>query len=236
MITRTAALLLRKVEYRESDLLLTLFSESMGKLSALARSARRSRARFAGSLEPMHTLEVELAPSRSGDKLELRSARIEKPRLRLTADLTRMQAAAKALSWVREASAERVAEPDVYRALSTCLDALDGELPEASVAPTLALTGLTLLNAFGWGLEFKSCVRCGSPCPEGKAAYLSPAKGGIVCSACGGGDLLLDASLRAALDRAMDGELVSLSEAEGERVLRIVEQTLALHANVGQKA
>lgn len=233
MTTATLALLLRKVEYRESDLMVTLFSEGLGKVTAVARSARRSRTRFAGSLEPLHTLSVELGTARQGDRFELRASRIERARLHLASDLERMNVAAKVLSWVRDATPERVAEPELYATLEHCLDALDDPKSQHSPRTLLALTGLSLLDALGWGLEFTQCVRCENPCPDGKAAYVSPSRGGVVCSACGGGAILLDSALRLRLARG--GSDLPLGHEDGEVVLRLVEQTLAAHANVGRK-
>ena len=53
-------MLLGRVAYGESDLVVTLLTEPLGRVSALARGARRSSKRFAGALEPMHTLRVSL--------------------------------------------------------------------------------------------------------------------------------------------------------------------------------
>ncbi len=47
----TEALLLRRVEYGESDLVLTLLTQKVGKVSALARGARKSSKRFGSALE-----------------------------------------------------------------------------------------------------------------------------------------------------------------------------------------
>ena len=58
----TKALVLRRTPYREADLVVTLFTAELGQVSALARAARKSQRRFGGSLEPFHTLEVELVP------------------------------------------------------------------------------------------------------------------------------------------------------------------------------
>ena len=41
-------------------MIVTLFTEELGKIAALARGARKSSRRFAGALEPMHTLRVTL--------------------------------------------------------------------------------------------------------------------------------------------------------------------------------
>ncbi|HEV8244483.1 MAG TPA: recombination protein O N-terminal domain-containing protein, partial [Polyangiaceae bacterium] len=50
------ALVVRRVEYGDSDLVLGLFTQKLGRISALARGARRSQRRFGGALEIIHTL------------------------------------------------------------------------------------------------------------------------------------------------------------------------------------
>jgi DNA repair protein RecO (recombination protein O) len=79
-----AALLLRRVPYGEADLVVTLFTEPLGRVAAVARSARRSSRRFP-ALEPMHLLRVglELVPGRELGMLT--EASLERPRLGLTA-------------------------------------------------------------------------------------------------------------------------------------------------------
>lgn len=235
MIVRTRALLLRKVALRESDLVVTLFTEQLGKVSALARSARRSKTRFGGSLEPFHVLVAELDTRKGGDLLELREARLEQPRIALTESLPRLHAAGRALAWVRKAAPERQPEPAAYRALSDFLDALDQLSDDGGVGSVLAITGLRLLSAFGWGLIFDHCVGCATARPPGKPAHVDPARGGVVCSACGAGGLLLEASLLTALAGVdSDSPIPStpLREVDAEAVLRLVERTLTVHGNV----
>src|SRR6185503_14079906 len=111
----TRALVLRATEYAESDLVLSLFTESLGRVSALARAARKSRRRFGGALEPMHTLRVHLEERARAELLGLRDASIDVARLRLPSDLDRMTAAGKALGWIRRAAPPRVAEPATWR-------------------------------------------------------------------------------------------------------------------------
>ena len=59
------ALVLRLVDYRESDRIVTLFTQELGVLGAIARGARSSRRRFAGALEPYAIVRVELTQTRS---------------------------------------------------------------------------------------------------------------------------------------------------------------------------
>ena len=51
---------MRVVPYGEADAVLTLFTERLGRVAALARGARKSGKRLAGVLDPMHTLKVAL--------------------------------------------------------------------------------------------------------------------------------------------------------------------------------
>ena len=58
---RTLAVLLRSVDYGEADRIVTLLTERRGRVSVLARSARKSTKRFLGALEPFGVIEAEIA-------------------------------------------------------------------------------------------------------------------------------------------------------------------------------
>jgi DNA repair protein RecO (recombination protein O) len=226
----TRALLLRRVDYGESDLILGLFTEKLGRVSALARGARRSMKRFGGSLESMHTLTIRCDDPVHGDLLMLREARIAVPRTTLASDLDRMQAAGRALSWVRRVAPPRIPEPEVWKELEKLLDRLSTRLDPRSPSLHLASTGLTLLAAFGWGLELGHCVRCGRPCPPSAPALLDATHGGLVCRACGGGRTRIEAGVRARLAHAASGIDDALEEADSELALDLVEQAMRAHA------
>lgn len=230
-VLQSRALLLRRVNYRESDLVVTLFTESLGKVSALARGARKSKTRFAGSLEAMHTLRVELKEARHGDLLEIKEAALDKVRLSLTSSLEGLDAAGRLLSWVRSAAPERTQEPALYQTLNDALDRLDETLSSESIASELATAGLRLLTALGWALDFQHCVACGKPCPDPKPATLDPARGGLVCTSCGRGTVLLSKEQRESFAGAAEGRLTTeLRPADSRLALRLVEDALAAHA------
>ena len=56
----TRALLLKQVDTGESDRVVTLLTEDLGKVSAIARGARRSRKRFGAALSLFVLAEAEL--------------------------------------------------------------------------------------------------------------------------------------------------------------------------------
>src|SRR5688572_16142721 len=100
----TLALVLRRTPYGESDLVVGLFTQTLGQVAALARAARKSQRRFGGNLEPLHTVAVTLDEAQGSELFRLNEARIERARIRLLENLSGMQAAGRFLVWIRHAA------------------------------------------------------------------------------------------------------------------------------------
>ena len=224
------ALLLRRVEYGESDLVITLLTDSIGRVSALARGARKSVKRFGGALEPMHTLRVSYDDRSGAELVVLREAKLERARPFLVTNLERMQAAGQALNWVRKAAPPRTPEPEVWAAMETFLDQLAAVDDPVSPRTRLAATGLRLLAAFGWGIDFERCVSCGKLAGPAQSGAVDAARGGLVCRACGGARRRLSASERALLSAAASGG--TLDDDSAILALELVEQALKAHGGI----
>lgn len=225
----SAALLVSRHPVGEADLIVKLFTESTGMVGALARNARRSTKRFS-ALEPMHVLQVRIEGSPLRELGNLAEASLERPRLGLTTRLAPMEAAGRALRWVRRLAPVRSAEPALWSEVNALLDALDNvpaNAPE-SAERLLAASGLRMLSNTGWGLELERCVRCGKPCPERSRAILDVASGGIVCRDCGGRGEVLSADERRSLAAGSSGDPAALADVAA-RALDIVERALEVH-------
>jgi DNA repair protein RecO (recombination protein O) len=239
---RSDALLVRRVPFGEADLMISLFTEERGLVSAVARSARRSWKRFA-ALEPMHLLRVALEERPGVELMSLAETSIARPRSRLVADLGKLEAAGRALRWVRRASPPQTPEPGVWLEINALLDRLDldgneGEgadpaRPALSPEAHLATTGLRILTTVGWGLDLDRCVRCGRPCAAAAAACIDPASGGLVCRACGGSSQVLRADRRARMLAALAGDDGALLAEDAAQVIDLVDAALSAHSGQG---
>ena len=226
------ALLLRRVEYGESDLVVTLLTQKLGKVSALARGARKSSKRFTGSLEALHTLRIELDERPGAELATLVETKLQTPREKIMRSLSAMEAAGKALSWARRASPPRTPEGGVYEVLTRLLDRLCET--DSAEATTLALAeaGLAMLSELGWGIDLERCVRCGRQAAPEQSASVDAVRGGLVCRSCGGARLRVSAAARARLQRAAAGEIAALTLEDGAYTLGIVEAALGAHAGI----
>lgn len=232
-VRTTRALLLKRIEYGEADLVLSLFTERYGRVSALARAARKSTRRYGGALEPMHTLEVGLEERPKSELFMLREARIAVPRLGLIENLARLEAAGKALSWARRAAPPRTPEPDLWDAVVALLDELTRRDQPIEPKRLLAAAGLRILATLGWGLDFERCVRCGKACPPDQVALVDPQHGGLVCRACGGARVRLDGPTRERLARAAaTGDAEALTTSDAELASDLVDAVLKAHAGL----
>ena len=179
---RSEAVVLRKVAYREADLILTLYTRDLGKISALARAARRSRRRFGAALELFTVSEVELGGHRS-ELWTLQSADIRTSFTDLARDVAQLAHASYATELVRELSAAEQSEPGLFDLLIEMWRSLATRGARTDV---LRAFELALLGELGLAPALAACAGCGSTDPTvlDRGALLDPARGGVVCAAC----------------------------------------------------
>jgi DNA repair protein RecO (recombination protein O) len=224
------ALLLRSVPIGESDLMLTLLVRKHGKVQAMARGARNSKRRFAGSLEPFHVLAVRADMRR--DVWFLREVTIATPRLRIAGDLAAIESAGVALRMVRDLCPTGVLDTQVYAATDAYLTKVDAEPAAATTA--LLQFGFVLLRELGYEVDWTACAICGKTLPPDRPACLNIARGGIVCRGCGGGPQVISAAtIRAAVDISDGNSCVQLDAETRTTLQAIVDMVVRTHARAG---
>jgi DNA repair protein RecO (recombination protein O) len=224
------ALVVRTVEVGEADVIATLITEQAGKVAAVVRGARRGSRRLGGALEPVHTIAV-LLEDKGAELTTLKEARIVRTRVGVASSLEALDAAGIALRWGRHTFPPRTPEPEGWRVLVELLDVLDAGVAAPRVE--LARAGLAMLAAVGYAIDLERCVVCGRPCPDDKAACVDPARGGLVCRACGGASAVLFPDVRAAarsLAAGRAGDAHEATAAQAEAILRLVDRAMAAHA------
>ncbi len=223
------ALVVRTVAYGEADIIATFITETSGKISVLLRGGRRSKKRVGGGLEPFHTMRVSI-DDRGGELGTLKEARIVRMREGIMTSLPILDAAGTALRWLRHLVPVRHPEPAAWATTLALLDALD----RAPAEPRIELAGaaLRLLADVGYALDLARCVICGKPCPDDRPAAIDPAKGGLVCLACGGARRVLAPGLRRRALAVQRGEDSAFSRGEADEILALIDVALAAHSGM----
>lgn len=188
-VVHCEALLLRSVEFGESDRIVHLLTPESGRLTAMAKSARRSHRRFPGTLDVFNHLAIEGRSSPRASMAFLERARLLHPFLGLRSDATRYALASFLVEMLDRLAPEGITGGDAKRLFQFAIESLG--LIE-STRPTPALRLLIELRAFdalGLRPELGRCVHCGRIPGDRVAANhrvgFHVADGGIVCSSCG---------------------------------------------------
>ena len=79
MLTKTEAVVLKAVKYRETSKIVTLYTKKFGKINAVAKGAMLTTSKFGASLEPMSYILAVLYKKETREVQFLSQADLIKP-------------------------------------------------------------------------------------------------------------------------------------------------------------
>lgn len=176
----TLGFVLRSQPLRDADLIVTLFTQDLGKVSALARGARRSQRRFAGALGQLVVARYELSRSPRGELWTLESGTVERQWLDLASDVAAVAHASYVLELVRELLPAESPEPEAFALVLELWQFLGG----GACAAALRRAEWLLLALAGTEPSLAGCAACGAHLSEQAPSLFDPARGGVICASC----------------------------------------------------
>jgi DNA repair protein RecO (recombination protein O) len=217
---KTEAIVLRSIRYGEADRILHLYTLTHGRLSAIAKGARRARSRFGARLEPFMHVRAVLHEGRS-DLLTVTGVDTVVVHAGLREHAATLDAAARACDAVTRLFETTDPHPEVFRLLANELTLLNSDPAQARTGNGLAFR-LKLLLAAGIVPQLAACAVCG------EAEHLSGfsgAAGGVVCSSCEAASFSLEEDAYHFLVDALGSPLAQAPEGSA-RTLRQVERAI----------
>jgi DNA repair protein RecO (recombination protein O) len=178
---QTPAIILTVRDYGEADLVVTFLSPTQGRLTGMAKHAKRSRRRFAHCLEPLSRVNFFLSPRR-GELEFLQRGELVKSYPALRRDLTRLGAAAVLSELSGELAGPPEAYGEIFATLEEALGLLEAGYPPESLLPVFLLR---LLSLGGYGPRLQLCLKCGGELAG--PLYFSIPRGGVLCGGCSPG-------------------------------------------------
>ena len=175
------AYVLRTRPYGELDLIVTLLTESHGKITGIAKAAKHSRRRFGGTLQLFVHVRAVFSQRPHADLVFLARCELLHPLRSFSEDLDRYAAGSYVLDLVDRMTAGRDSGQDVYQLLHEALGLID---QGARVEPVLRAFELHLLAASGYEAALDRCRGCGASLAEHDTAFLVVERGGLACRRC----------------------------------------------------
>ncbi len=183
MADGTLGVVLKTTPLRESDLLVSLYTDTLGRVSAVARGARRSKVRFAGTLSLLVLGRYQLGRPPRGDLWNLEGGEIVREWVQLASDVVAVAHASYVAELVGAIIPPETPEPEALAVIVALWDCLAESGPSPAA---LRAAEMTLLELAGHAVAIDRCAACGSSELEGGAVF-DPSRGGAICRRCAGG-------------------------------------------------
>ncbi|MCS7154778.1 MAG: DNA repair protein RecO [Bacteroidota bacterium] len=161
MIRKTDALVLRALDYGETSRIVTLYSRRFGKLTLMAKGARRPGSRLAACLEPLAYIEAVFY-YRAGRELQyLSDCAFIRPMPRWGEDVERAALGSFLLEWLDRLTPEGEPNPMLFNwALRALASIYEGRGQKRTWALLFLLRALPLI---GYTLRIEAEAGCSGP-------------------------------------------------------------------------
>jgi DNA repair protein RecO (recombination protein O) len=213
---KASALVLRVIDFSETSAIVTLFTREFGKISGMAKGARRPKGPFEHALDLLARCRIVFLRKSPGALDLLTEAKLERwfrPRGR---DLASLYAGYYVAELLIELTHEYDPHPDLFDAAVQTL----AELSRGGAVDAVVLRfELTALRLLGHLPSFAVCAECGEPVSWSGRVSFGMLAGGVLCERCKVGKRKL-VSVSAAVVKTLAGFAGSDGEPQSTIQLR----------------
>ena len=178
MLKQSEAIVLRTYPMREADLLVTLFTREDGKIRGVARSAKKSKRRFGGALEPLTRVRAHYDQKQGQELVRLDSCDVIESPLMHRIDYERTIA----LSYVAEVLdgllPDHEPNDDVFRLTISVLPHME----DGNIWMPLTYFDLWITRLMGLLPELGECIVCGETLNGSGRVFFHALADGLMCA------------------------------------------------------
>ncbi len=186
-IIKTEALVLKSLSYGETSQIVRLYTQDEGKVSLMAKGARRLKSPFRGYLDPLNHLEVIYYDKPTREIQTLTRVTFIRAFLRESRDYTHPMYGLAILEAIDKFTHDVEDNQQVFNLAQRVLARIDEKPDKAANGLAYFLLRLTVI--MGYHLNLERCARCQYPLSE---AYYNTSDDQLVCAGCHkAGDLYL---------------------------------------------
>ncbi|MCL6661188.1 DNA repair protein RecO [Paenibacillus polymyxa] len=178
MLYRVEGIVIRSMDYGEGNKIITLCTESGGKVGVLVRGAKKPKSRHAALVQPF--TYGQYVYFRNTGLGTLNAGEIVESYHELREDLVKASYASYACELLDRVLQDEETGTFWFKQLKACLQALKEEKDPVVIT---SLYEMKILQASGYGPQFDECISCNQERPD-EQLFMSPRLGGVLCRAC----------------------------------------------------
>lgn len=178
MLITTNAIVLKRKKLQDNDVLVTLFTDKVGRIKAIAKGAKSGRSGMAAATQPF--VFGEFVISMEKDWHKIRSVEILDPYAKYHEDLDLLTYGSYTAELMNFLLPEGVVN---HKAFVTAVDVLDVLAVNPNKRETIRLAfEIKMMLYSGYGIQIHKCLGCGAENRE--FLWFSIENGGIICDKC----------------------------------------------------
>ncbi len=177
----TEALVLSTTEHGESDQIVTFFTQSSGRVTAIAKGAKKSKKRFVNKLEQFSFLRIVYQQKNNNSLSFLSEAELHTAFIHLRNNVHLYEVASVIREFLLFAIKEGEPEKKVFQLSLWALHSLNQNQTAKSI---LALYLLRFFDYIGYRPNLECCNRCDSTIHPGQNYRFDSGSGGLICTNC----------------------------------------------------
>lgn len=174
---RTRGIVLKKLDYSDSSIIVTLFTYSLGKVKILVRGAKRPKSRFVSIFETFNIVETVLHIKDNREIQHISDAKTITSYAQLRHSYQKQVWAGRISRFVDSILPDLSPSKGLYSLTERTLFMLSHSKNDEAIFVAFLSKALRVL---GYGLNLNGCKKCG----DKEIRYLNPSRGGGICSKC----------------------------------------------------
>ncbi|MGE5432007.1 MAG: DNA repair protein RecO [Syntrophomonadaceae bacterium] len=181
-IIKTEAVVLSKMNYRESSTIATFYSKDLGRFSGIIKGARSPKSPVGHKIDSFNYLQIVIY-KKTGREIQLVSqAELISYYPRIKEDLTKLKYASSVLELVLALTVEEEANERLFRGIVRILNLFETSNRKPGIL--LIKFIVFILKESGFEIQFERCAVCGKEIGAGEKKYYFNFEKGMVCSTC----------------------------------------------------
>ena len=174
---KTKGIVIKRINFGEADRILTILTERLGKIKAIAKGVRKTKSRLAGHLEPFMIIDLQLHEGKTF--YIVTGATIVKDFPKIHDNLEKVSKCFYVGELVDKFLEENHKDREIFElffAVLKCIEESDGNF-------WLRVFELKLIEASGFHPELYNCIHCQKKL-EQENNFWDNIEGGVICLEC----------------------------------------------------
>ena len=158
-IVKTRTVVLKKINFGDTSIIVSLYTEEYGRISAILKGGRKSKAKQGLILDPMNFVEIILYKKKNREVQLISSADLIANYFKIKEDIEKLKFAYATIELIQNLTVEEEKDLRLFKGLIRILELFNSS--EEFPGVIFCRFFLFLIKELGYQFSFKQCAICG---------------------------------------------------------------------------